>query len=204
MIRTAILAMALTTLIGQLTQAQYTQVYPKPKEEQKKPPVPMKDAELEKFLEPYLTKDGNLTSPVVVRNEKKGFGIFWGVIRQVNTDGSWSVTFISMNQPQVIGSGKLSKDELKKLAIVLAENEILSLPNLGTPLVNPHVITIQFGGRSAFYTLGVDLSAPVPATPVSANTIAGRYGAVSATLEGLINQSNGNAIIVPPPRSRAR
>jgi hypothetical protein len=117
-------------------------------------------------LEKYLTKDGKLTSAVEVRNEKKGFGTFYGTYWRIEPEGDWQVTGIYLNKPYATAVGKLTKAEVKDLAKILAVFDPQTLPSAGQPLVNPHVTTVIFGGNQAQLTFGVDQVLPnVVVTP---------------------------------------
>jgi hypothetical protein len=111
-------------------------------------------------LEKYLTKEGKLTSAVEVRDEKKGFGTFYGQFWRIEPDGQWQVTGIYLNKPYATAVGKLSKEEVKELATTLAVFDPLTLPSVGQPLVNPHVITIYYGANQARLVFGVDQVLP--------------------------------------------
>jgi hypothetical protein len=139
----------------------------------------------------YLTRDGRLTAPLTVRDEERGFGVFWGTVWTVNQDGSWTSSRIERNIPYARGQGKLTADELKKLAKVLAEADPLTLPNVGQPVVNPHVVTVSFGPQTASLTFGVDqkLTPVNPAQP--APDFIGRFSAVQSAVRSLIEPRLG-------------
>jgi hypothetical protein len=118
--------------------------------------LPKLTPEEEKLLEPYLTKDFNLTAALEVRDELTGFGTFFGTIWRIEADGGWTITRILQQKPILIGEGKLNKKQIYELAKRLYVYDPLSLPNLGKPIVNPHVITTSFGPKSSAFTLGVD------------------------------------------------
>lgn len=153
----------------------------------------------EEMLKPYLTPEGNLRASVMVRDEEKGFGTFWGIVWQVNPNGAWVVTFTYLNQPRSTTSGQLTKAQLRALAKTLAQNNALSLPSAGTPYVNPHVLTVASGGHVGQLIIGVDQSLPPPTTAAQ-GSIVNRYSAIMSTVQGLINASNGQALRFPPPR----
>jgi hypothetical protein len=137
-------------------------------------------------LAAYLAPDGRLRAPLEVRDEKKGFGVFAGMVYRVEPDGRWTVTEIVRRQPYLRGQGQLPREDLKKLAQALARYDLLSLPNVGRPNVNPHVLTIVFGGRAVELTFGVDqvAVAPDPADPTP--DLVGRYGGISGAVRGLL------------------
>ncbi len=161
----------------------HTQVYPPKKNQEPEKNKEDKEEPIDEKLAKYLTPKGLLTSPLQVRNEKKGFGIFFGTIWYVQPDGQWTSTRIFRNKPSLRGKGKLNQEELLNLAKALAENEALTLPSLGRPLVNPHVLTIQFGGNTAYLTFGVDQQVPGKTSP---RTIFGRYGGIQNAVKAAI------------------
>jgi hypothetical protein len=137
-------------------------------------------------LDLYLTAKGHLTTPLELRNEKKGFGIFFGRTWRVEPDGSWTATQTYQNQPRLRGQGKLEKKDLKKLAEALADADALSLPSVGRPVVNPHVVSIAFGPNQAVMTFGVDRRLPVTDPLQAGLSVDARYGAIQTAVMGLI------------------
>jgi hypothetical protein len=145
-------------------------------------------------LDRYLTREGFLTAPLDVRDEEKGFGVFFGRVWRIEPDGSWTATEIHRNQTSVRGQGKLTKKDLVKLAMALAEADPLTLTNQGRRLVNPHVTTIIYGGNKAERTYGVDRKLkpvdpeePLPVDPlVPAVNQTARYSAVLTAVRTLI------------------
>jgi hypothetical protein len=144
----------------------------------------------EKSLKDYLTDDGKLRAPLEVRDEKKGFGTFAGQVYRVAPDGAWSITEIFRRQPTLRAQGVLSAKELKKLASVLLANDALDLPTAGRPLVNPHVMTINYGGCESVLTFGVDQVARRPRAGDPDPGIVGRYGAIAGVVRELLQNRN--------------
>src|SRR5262249_38807706 len=107
-------------------------------------------------LKDYLTPDGQLTATLEVRNEKKGFGVFYGRVWRIEPHGTWVAFQIYRNERTIRGQGKFDKKTLRKLAEALAENDPLTLPNVGRPVVNPHVTTVIYGTNRVEKTFGVD------------------------------------------------
>jgi hypothetical protein len=132
------------------------------------PPVSLSKltAEEQQLLAPYLTNDFKLTAPLEVRNELKGFGTFFGTIWRIEVDGYWTITRILENKTFLIGKGQLNKDQIFVLAKALVVFDPLTLPSNGLPpLVNPHELSVSFGGKFAFYILGVDQKPAPTKTP---------------------------------------
>jgi hypothetical protein len=109
-----------------------------------------------KLLAPYMTPDFQLTAALEVHDELTGFGTFFGTVWRIEPDGAWTITRILAKQTLVIGQGRISKVKIYELAKKLAIADPLSLPNIGTPVVNPHVVTIFFGPKASALTFGVD------------------------------------------------
>lgn len=141
---------------------------------------------------PYLTEDGKLTAPLEVRDEKKGFGIFFGLVWRVQPDGSWTAIRIDRNQPKLRGRGKLKPEELEQLAKALEKAQVLTLPNLGRKNVNPHVVTIQYGPKRATLVFGVDqrLQIPLPGAGKADNPVT-RFAIVLGAVRAVIDRHIG-------------
>jgi hypothetical protein len=140
----------------------------------------------------YWTADGRLQAPLEVRDEKKAFGTFAGLVYHIEPNGAWTITRIFRNRPQVEAQGVLDKKELKKLAEALARYDALTLPSAGQPQLNPHVLTVQFGEHTAFLALGIDqVAAPAPPDSPAPGVI-GRFGGIAAAVR--------RALRVPEPR----
>jgi hypothetical protein len=147
-------------------------------------------------LADYLTPDGNLRSPLEVRDEKKGFGTFAGTVYRVEPGGQWSITRIIRNQLIPDNQGLLTKTELRKLAGALLEFDMLTLPSAGRPLVNPHVMTISYGPRQAVLTFGVDQVATRPNANDPAPDVVGRFGGIANAVRGLLRATDPQGIPV--------
>jgi hypothetical protein len=153
---------------------------------------PVRPPTLEEKLAAYLTPDGRLRGPLEVRDEKGGFGVFAGMIYHVDPNGQWTITEIVRRQPFLRNQGLLTRAQLKKLAEALVRYDLLNLPNVGTPKVNPHVLTIAFGGRQAMLTFGIDQVALQP-DPTNPNPgLVSRYGGIAGAVRGLLQ--------APPPQ----
>lgn len=134
----------------------------------------------------YLTKDLKLSAPLQIRDEKKRYGTFWGVIWQIQPDGTWSSSTVYLNQPKLRGKGKLTQAQLKLLAKALSNADVMNLPNIGPPFINPHVITVAYGSHVSFLTFGVDLKlTPVNPNQQGADNL-GRYSAILTAVRGLL------------------
>ncbi len=138
------------TLAGSLLLAAGISAQPAPE-----PPLKLSPEE-QQLLGPYLTNDFTLKASYEVRDELTGFGTFYGTIWRVETDGAWTITRIIEKKPLLIGKGQLSKKEIYELAKRLAVYDPLSLPSIGKPLVNPHIVTIYYGPKVSALTFGVD------------------------------------------------
>jgi hypothetical protein len=169
---TSRLALTLACLLGGSTGA-FAQVAQ---------PVPVKDDRLKE----YLTPDGKLRASLEVREEKKGFGTFAGMVYHIEPDGKWTITEIFRNVPTPRGQGQLSPKDLKRLAGALLQYDLLNLPNVGRPKVNPHVLTISFGGKQAVLTFGVDQVATQPAPGDPNPGLIGRFGGIAGAVRGLM------------------
>jgi hypothetical protein len=151
-------------------------------------PEPKKEEKLDPKLERYLTKEGNLRGALEVRDEKGGFGTFFGTTYFVTADGQFTVTRIVRRQPTVIAEGRLSKRNIQRLAEVLLRNDTLSLPSAGRPKVNPHSITVTFAGTQSVLTIGVDQRV-APADPTDDNpAVPSRYGSILSTVRSLTQE----------------
>jgi hypothetical protein len=182
--------------------------------------LPKLTAEEEKRLEPYLTKDFNLTAALEMRDELTGFGTFFGTIWRIEPDGAWTITRILEKKPILIGEGKLSKKQIYELSKRLYVYDPLSLPNLGKPFVNPHVISSSFGPKTSEFTLGVDqklaltrledvlkpvtdLGPYVTGKGVQVGTViqplepATRYAGIQWAIRGLIQPNLGVNLMLP-------
>jgi hypothetical protein len=138
-------------------------------------------------LADYLAPDGKLRAALEVRDVKGGFGVFAGLIYHIDPDGRWTTTEIFRRQPFVRGQGQLGKKELRQLAGALVQYDLLGLPSGGAaPRVNPHALTISFGGKAATLTLGVDQVPVRPAPGDPAPGLVGRYGGISGAVRGLL------------------
>jgi hypothetical protein len=140
----------------------------------------------EEKLAAYLTPDGKLRAPLEVRDEKKGFGTFAGMVYRITSNGKWTITEIVRRVPYLRAEGQLTKAQLRKLALALVRFDLLNLPNAGRPLVNPHVLTIRFGSKTAELTFGVDQVAAPPSPTNPTPDVVGRYGGIAAEVRGLL------------------
>ncbi len=172
----------------------------------------------DELLKKYWDEEkGKLTSALEVRNEKKGFGIFFGTFWRLEAGGQWKVTRVHRNIPKVIAEGTLKKEELKELALTIAQYDPLTLPNVGRPLVNPHVVSVSFGGKQSYMTFGVDQVLPnvkvstpkvkkspasnpyVPKTTPVKKTVdpSARFAGIQSAIRQAIESNRGSPI--PPP-----
>jgi hypothetical protein len=182
-------------------------------------PVPLLAPEEAQALAPYLTKDFTLTAAIEVHNELTGFGTFFGTVWRVEPNGEWTITRIYQTKPYLIGKGKLPKIKILDLARKLYAYDPLSLPNVGKPIVNPHVVTVAFGPKTSVLTFGVDQKLPPtaldnlvqPVTPGGPYVVGNlpttkvippldpltRYAGMEWALRGLIQPNLGVIVSVP-------
>ncbi|MGF1578512.1 MAG: hypothetical protein ACFCD0_04030 [Gemmataceae bacterium] len=147
-------------------------------------------------MKKYITVQGFLTQAIIVRDELVGFGVFAGTIWQINPDGSYVVTHIAQRKRFLGGRGKISPRAVLDLAVILKNNDVLSLPSGGLDgRVNPHRTTISFGGRQAVLVLGVDQTLPVGDVTKPAANISGRYAGIITAVQGLAKTN----ILARPP-----
>lgn len=151
-------------------------------------------------------------------NQTRRWFTFAGTTWRIEPDGRWTVRNIfrdgftgSGHQPNDLqlrrlylsgvtwrpaaeGQGTLSKDQLRALARVLADNELLKLQGGGLDArVNHHFFTLRFGPHEVAMTVGVDQKpAKIPsAQPGRAE--AGRVQAIAEAVKSAIDRSRGQA-----------
>ena len=96
-------------------------------------------------------KDGKLTATLDVQELQGGVAGFTGTYTTVDPDGSWRLGRILPRDKRDTPTafGKMSGAQLKKLAEVLAKNDLANLPSAGKPTTNPHITIIKFGEHTA-------------------------------------------------------
>lgn len=99
----------------------------------------------------YLTKDGKLTKTLKVTQLQGGFAGFTGVEYVIMPDGSWKSGRVFNQKITPQQAGKLSQQEMAKLASLLKTNSLSTLPMKSgvQPGANPHILTFEFGKRKA-------------------------------------------------------
>lgn len=124
-------------------------------------------------LDAYL-KEGRLTAKLDVLELQGGFAGFTGTYTTVEPDGSWSSGPMLPRDKRGAPTsfGKLGPNGLKKLAAVLAKNDLANLPSAGKPITNPQITTITFGEHTATLM-------PAAKDP----TITARYEAIVAAVK---------------------
>ena len=97
----------------------------------------------------YLTKDGKLTHQLKVVQLQGGFAGFTGVQYTVAPDGAWTSESLFNQKATPKSKGKLTENDLMKLAATLAKYEIEKLPATSgkRPGANPRTITFEFAGK---------------------------------------------------------
>ncbi len=196
------LVVLLVCLCGSQANAQVKIVMGKTKEEKEKKAVvsalatTIAKLRAQPGMTRYLTPTGQLTQAIIVRDELVGFGVFAGTIWQINPNGSYVVTHIARRKRYLGGRGVISQQDLLKLAVILNNNDPLSLPSGGrAPNVNPHRTTVINGGNAAVLYLGVDRSLPaVDATKPAVNVFA-RYAGIMTAVQRL---ARANILARPP------
>jgi hypothetical protein len=95
-----------------------------------------------------------LTKTLELRATQVGFAGETGTIWTCRRDGSWTASTVFNEDSKPNRSGKLTNEQLKRLATVLARHQFLALPDqLGTePDVNPASVSISFGKKQTTCT----------------------------------------------------
>jgi hypothetical protein len=121
----------------------------------------------------YLTEAGQLKEVLEVKDVQGGFAGFTGSLWKVEKDGQWK-KYQAFNQKLTEKEmGKLNKDQLSQLAKELAKYNLLGLAKEGKTMVNPHVVTIQFGKHKAEL---IAMAGTIPKTDPA--TAGGRYAGI--------------------------
>jgi hypothetical protein len=99
----------------------------------------------------YLNKDGKLAHELKLVQTQGGFAGSTGVRHIIASDGTWTSETIFNQKTTPKDKGTLSKDELEKLAAVLAKYDFAKLPAKSgkPPAANPHTIEFEFGKQKA-------------------------------------------------------
>ncbi|MDP7011809.1 MAG: hypothetical protein QF685_10545 [Verrucomicrobiota bacterium] len=114
----------------------------------------------------FLTKDGELSALLTLKDSQGGFVGTNGLIWTVHPDGSWDrKRFINRTIRKADMQGKLSAKELQALADVLAHAQVDKLPSKIGKFrgANPHVVTLSWGKHQCVWTLPP--GSPVPKYP---------------------------------------
>jgi hypothetical protein len=135
----------------------------------------------------YL-KDGKLTSTLDVSDLQDGVAGPTGKQWQVEATGSWIISDVADKTPTVKQEGKMSAKQLSDLAAALALVELKKLENTGDPVINPHLIIVNFNQK----TVTLRQADPKPPEP-STETPAGRFGAVLAAVKQLCKSENSTS-----------
>jgi hypothetical protein len=116
-----------------------------------------------------------------------GFGNYGGTYYVVEPDGAWStgVVDITGKKEKPKTEGKLTSEQLNKLAQTFANNDLDRLPPLVTaPTGGPRMTIVTFGPRST--KLSLQLSKTYPQ---STKAIAARYAAIEQVVKDLCKET---------------
>jgi hypothetical protein len=107
----------------------------------------------------YLTeKDGRkaLKEPLTLREEQEGIAGTTGTVWTIEPSGEWRVARLRHNKDGTerlmpLRSGKLSPDRMEALAKVLADRNLVGMPEKTgrEAKVNPHRVKLKFGQKTA-------------------------------------------------------
>lgn len=137
--------------------------------------------------EDYLDKAGMLKEKLEIRDLQGGFAGFTGRAWIIEPDGSYQAGLVGPNDRfEAETKGKLSKEKLADLAKHLARNDLLALKDTGEVVVNPHVVTIQFGKRTV--TLNLLAGEPLPKPDPDKPTAASRFSAIVKCVEEMLKE----------------
>jgi hypothetical protein len=134
----------------------------------------------------YLTEGGQLKEVLEVKDVQGGFAGFTGSLWKVEKDGQWKKFQVLNQKLSEKEMGKLSKDQLSQLAKELAKYNLLGLAKEGKQIVNPHVVTIQFGKHKAELTA---MGGTIPKTDPA--TVGGRYAGILETVKTTLKAPDG-------------
>ncbi len=101
----------------------------------------------------YLTADGKLTKPLEAEELQGGFAGNTGVHYSIAADGSWTSQTVFNKKLTPKDKGKLSKEELAKLAALLVTYDLATLPEKTgkATAANPRSIELTYGDQKASY-----------------------------------------------------
>jgi len=118
--------------------------------------APALQQEKEGNLDQLIDKDGVLRDTLVLRDSQGGFAGTSGTIWAIEPSGVWRESlFLNERTHPPHREGHLTKDQLERLAAVLAKMELLSLPRqMGRNVeVNPRTFTVVLGGHKSILVL---------------------------------------------------
>jgi hypothetical protein len=145
-------------------------------------------AQAEPAAEEYLTKDGKLKERLEIKELQGGFAGYSGTYWTIEPDGSWSRgsmhSLLEEKKGAPTSTGKLTAAQLYALAEVLACHDLATLANHGEAHVNPHILVIHFGKKSAEL-----LPAPGKATPEQDKAIRARYWAITEAVQSVCTKA---------------
>jgi hypothetical protein len=137
-------------------------------------------------LDAYLTKDGQLSHALEIRDTQGGFAGFTGTYYKVEPNGTWSMGKVFQQKLTEEKNGMVGKQELTRLAQALAKFDLATLSSQGKQGTNPHVVSVKFGKVDA--TLSLPTAAPLPKVDPNAKKLAGEQrftGIIEAVKEAM-------------------
>src|SRR5437868_2609339 len=136
----------------------------------------------------YLTKDGQLTEKLKLLELQGGFTGYTGVQYSVAPDGSWTSESVFNKKITPKDKGKLSKEDLAKLADILKENDLAKLPAKSgkQPGANPRMIELDYGKKKASL-IGQTAPQVDPKNPTG--TVESRFAGIWEGVTGSLTQA---------------
>ena len=132
--------------------------------------------------EDYL-KDGKLKERFELQLLQGGFANYTGTYYAIEPDGAWSIGPVDVKgqKGKAKTEGKLTTEQLDKLAQVFASNDLARLPPLvPSPLGGPKMTIVAYGFRNSKFSLE-----PNKTYPPNLKAIANRYAAIEQTVKDL-------------------
>lgn len=104
----------------------------------------------------FITQEGKLKEELVLRDAQEGFAGVSGEIVTIEPEGAFTVArFLNEEIRKPHRRGKLRREELERIAIVLASNSFTKLPaRIGRDAkINRHIFRLSFGKKESVLVL---------------------------------------------------
>lgn len=170
--------------------------------------TPCDASEVRNGIDAFLTKDGQLTAKLALKDAQAGFAGDSGTAWTIDPDGTFRVArFFNDKVEKPYREGQLNKEELVTLAKVLTAQGFFGLPTeVGrAPEVNRRRITISFGEKTSTLVLraGQDIMEATPrgGEPVSPQ---GRFSAIVQAIQRAVEDDKSDRGRSVPDGSRTR